>query len=58
MSGDTVPGIPLVGNPDDRRSSLVDLTAEGRGALERGAAVVEDGLSEHLGDDIDVMTVT
>ncbi|MEE6295048.1 MarR family winged helix-turn-helix transcriptional regulator [Georgenia wangjunii] len=45
-------------NPDDRRSSLIDLTTEGRRALERGTDVVSNGLAEHLGDDRDVAQVT
>lgn len=45
-------------NPDDRRSSLVELTTDGQGALEVGIAVVEDGLAEHLDGEADLAAVT
>ncbi len=45
-------------NPDDRRSSLVELTADGRHVWQRGIEVAEQGLAEHLRDDADVATVT
>jgi len=37
-------------NPDDRRSSLLELTAEGRATLARDLAIVKRALAEHLGD--------
>jgi DNA-binding MarR family transcriptional regulator len=36
-------------NPDDRRSSLLELTSTGRSTLERDLAIVDAALAEHLG---------
>lgn len=38
-------------HPDDRRSSLVTLTAAGDAALQEGTAILERALDEHLGDE-------
>jgi DNA-binding MarR family transcriptional regulator len=45
-------------NPDDRRSSLIELTRDGLRALERGVVVMQDGLTEHLDGESDVAAVT
>ena len=38
-------------HPDDRRSSLVDLTPAGRDALATGTAVLDEAMREHLADE-------
>jgi DNA-binding MarR family transcriptional regulator len=45
-------------NPDDRRSSLIELTTDGQRALGVGVAVVESRLAEHLDGEPDVAVVT
>jgi DNA-binding MarR family transcriptional regulator len=38
-------------NPEDRRSSILSLTAEGRAAHAHGAEILHEALTVHLGDD-------
>ena len=45
-------------NPVDRRSSLITLTDAGHEAHASGWTVLQDGLSEHLADEADVVPLT
>ena len=45
-------------HPDDRRSSLITLTAAGEAALDQASAIVDRALQEHLGDEPAAAAVT
>jgi DNA-binding MarR family transcriptional regulator len=45
-------------NPDDGRSSLIDLTPTGAEALADGVEALEDALDHQLGNEPDLMSVT
>lgn len=47
-------------HPDDRRSSLVDLTSSGEEAVSRGRELLESALAAHVSDveDIDALTAS
>ncbi|AMM20528.1 hypothetical protein AX769_10675 [Frondihabitans sp. PAMC 28766] len=44
-------------NPDDRRSSLVELTEAGRAELVRAGSAFDDALQRRLGDRLDAATL-
>ena len=44
-------------NPDDRRSSLVELTDAGRAELVRAGSAFDDALQRRLGDRLDAATL-